>query len=114
MAFPRTDIEDLKLQGATSNLRRALKREKDEGEPLEITPDSLSEIETLDALIRQAMRACRRGHTFRGKRNPAFANLASLMKCRDSISKGQKKSGKRTTAELLAEADKLLLSLIHI
>lgn len=106
MSNPRTDINELMLQGSP-NLRRALHREKaDESGPA-LTPEQLSEIEKLDELIALAMKACRKGSTLRGKRNPAFQNVATLIKARDLLTKGRKPA-KKSAQQILADADKIM------
>ena len=86
MTVDRTPISELKLQGSP-NLGRALKREKD-ARPL--TADEQNEVRQLDELIQQAMKACRRGCTVRGKPNPAFNQLAQLVKTRAKLLAGKK------------------------
>ena len=104
----RTTVEDLKLQGATGNLRRALKREQAEGGPPPLSIEAQSELQKLDALIAQALKNCKRGATFRKKPNPAFRQLESLMRCRAQLTRGQKTNAKKSVADVLAEADRLL------
>lgn len=106
MPNPRTSISDLELQGSP-NLNRALKREKAEDAAPALTPDERSEIERLTELIDRAMKACKKGSTVQGKRNPAFQNLAMLVKARDTLLRG-KRPEKKTSAEILAEAEKAL------
>jgi hypothetical protein len=103
----RTPIELLELQGSP-NLRRSKKRDADEAK-LALTPEARGEVAQLDDLIAKAISACRRGHTFRGRSNPAFEHLTKLIKARDLLRKGHK-PGKKSAAELLAAADKLLSS----
>jgi hypothetical protein len=95
------------LQGSSGNLRRALKREQAEDDAPPLSAEQQTELEQLNELIAQTLRACKRGCTFRGKRNPAYANLSSLIKARDLLMRGRR-SGKKSTAALLADADKLL------
>jgi hypothetical protein len=106
LSAPRKDIEDLKLSATPSNLNRALKRNEAEAKAT-LTPEQESEIAQLDALIAQAMKACKRGQTVDGKRNPAFANLESLVKVRRLVMQ-RPGTGKKSTAALLKEMDKLL------
>lgn len=107
MSNPRTSISDLELQGSP-NLPRALRREKAEADAPPLAPETKTEIEKLDALIAQAMKNCGRGATFRGKKNPAFEQLSQLIRARDLLQRGNKKSARKSAKELLAEADRLL------
>lgn len=100
----RTPLDLLELQGSP-NLRRSLKREAAEASAT-LAPETRSEIEQLNELIAQAMRACKRGHTFRGKPNPAFEHLTKLVKTRDVLTKGKKPA--KTAREILAEANAAL------
>lgn len=105
MANPRTEIDELRLQHSP-NLGRALNREKAEAEPL--SPGVEREVEQIDALIAAAMKACKKGSTVRGRRNPAFANLASLIKSRDLLLRGKKRPTAKSANKILAEANELL------
>ncbi|HXX20520.1 MAG TPA: hypothetical protein VEJ46_14040 [Candidatus Acidoferrum sp.] len=105
MSNPRTEISDLLLQNSP-NLARALRREKDDAS-VTLTPEQQSEVEQLDELIAAAMRACKKGSTVGGKRNPAFANLQALVRTRDMLLKGRRATAK-SSKDLLAEADRLL------
>jgi len=100
----RTSIEELELTGSP-NLLRAKKREAAEASAT-LAPETHTEIEQLNELIAQAMRACKRGHTFRGKPNPAFEHLTKLIKARDVLTKGKKPA--KTAKEILAEANAAL------
>ena len=106
MSNARTPLDDLQLQGSP-NLRRALQREEAEENAPPLTAAQQSELDELTQLISLAIKACRRGSTVKGRRNPAFANLASLIKSRDVLTRGRK-PGKKSTQQLLADADKLL------
>jgi hypothetical protein len=103
---PRTPIEMLKLTGST-NLRRALKREEAE-ENLRAPKNAAEEVARLDELIALAMKACRRGQTVNDKRNPAFGNLASLVRIRKMILERGGVATKKSGEEILAEADRLM------
>lgn len=105
MSNPRTSIEDLQLQ-ASPNLLRAKKRDADAA-ALSLTPEARNEIAQLDELIARAMSACRRGHTFRGRANPAYQHLHVLVRTRDMLLKGRKPAAK-SAADVLAAANKLL------
>jgi hypothetical protein len=100
----RTPIEELELAGSP-NLLRAKKREAAEASAT-LEPETRTEVERLDELIAQAMRACKRGHTFRGKSNPAFEHLTKLIKCRDLLTKG--KRPKKSAQEILNAANAAL------
>jgi hypothetical protein len=106
---PRTPIGDLQLAGS-ANLRRALKREEAEKSAPMLTPEQESEIARVDELISLAMRACRRGQTVKGRRNPAFQNLESLMKVRKTL-EGRKIDPATASNRLLKEATELLAGL---
>lgn len=103
MSNPRTPITELELTGSP-NLGRALKRANEDA-PL--TPAQRGELEQIDDLIQRALAACRRGQVVKGKRNPAFANLAILVRLRQTVSAGRDPE-KKSTQELLAEVDRLL------
>jgi hypothetical protein len=107
MSNPRTSIEDLKLTGS-GNLKRALKREAQDASLPALTTDERSEVQKIDQLIALAMRACRRGQTFRGKANPAFRHLSVLVKTRDLLTRGRKPTEKRSTTEISREIDRML------
>src|SRR5579863_3005825 len=100
----RAAIEDLELQGSP-NLRRAQKRDAAEAN-VSLAPEVCNEIKQLNELIASAISACRRGQTFRRKPNPAFEHLTKLIKARDLLMKG--KRPKKSSADLLAESNKLL------
>jgi hypothetical protein len=106
---PRTPIEELQLAGS-SNLRRALKRQKADESTVPLTPEQESEITKLDGLIALAMRACKRGQTIRGRRNPAFQNLESLIKVRKLL-EGRKVKAETTGQRALKEAQELFANL---
>jgi hypothetical protein len=97
---PRTPIEELQLTGSP-NLHRALKRQQADENTPPLTPEQESEITKLDGLIALAMRACKRGQTIRGRRNPAFQNLEALIKVRKLL-EGRK--GNTETTERSAGA----------
>jgi predicted RNA-binding Zn ribbon-like protein len=85
---PRTAIEELRLTGST-NLKRALKRERADASEPALSHEQKSEIAQLDELIQQAMKACKVGQTHNFKRNPAYANLALLIKARKMLADGR-------------------------
>ena len=109
MANPRTPLDELRLQNSP-NLRRALERERAEGqEAAPLTEEQKTEVSKLDALISQAMHACRKGQTVKGKRNPAFANLALLVKTRkELISGGGKRKDKGKDKSPMEQLDEML------
>src|SRR5579871_1048202 len=100
----RTSLDELQLQGSP-NLRRAQNREASEANA-SLTPETRTEVEQLNELIEQAMSACRRGQTFKGRPNPAFEHLTKLIKVRDLLMRGKKP--KKSSADILAEANKVL------
>jgi hypothetical protein len=106
---PRTPMGDLQLAGSP-NLRRALKREQTDKNVLPLTPEQENEIENIDALIALAMRACRRGQTVRGRRNPAFQNLEALVKVRKAL-ESRKIDPATASNRLVKEATELLAGL---
>jgi len=106
---PRTPIEDLHLAGSP-NLRRALKREQADKNAPPLTAEQESEIARVDELIATAMRACKRGQIFKGKRNPAFQNLEALVKIRKLL-ETRKISPATASTRLVREATELLENL---
>jgi hypothetical protein len=102
----RTSIEMLKLQGS-SNLLRALKREKADATGKPSTGDHSEEIKELDGLILQAMKACRKGHVRNRKANPAFQHLALLIRCRAELA-ATTAPVKKSDGQVIAEADRML------
>lgn len=105
---PRTPIETLKLV-ASPNLRRALRREERDAQKPPLTEEAKSEIAKLDELIQQAMRACKRGMTTGGRKNPAFANLSLLVKARKILSEAKPvPPAPKSTDETLSEIDAIL------
>ena len=104
MANPRTPVDELILK-SSPNLNRALKREKEESAPL--TPDQRSRLAAVDALISQSLKACKRGQTFKGRRNSAFANLESVYKIRKMILLGKDEKREKSAAEVLDDARNL-------
>lgn len=104
---PRTPIEELRLTGSP-NLRRALKREAADANTPVLPEEQQSEIAQLDALIQKALHACKRGQVFKGKRNPAFANLKTLVQLRKLLTNSRSDLKQQSTEEILAEANKLM------
>lgn len=80
-----TPVKDLAFV-QSPNLKRAMKREE---QRKELTEKDKQEIAQLDELIQLAMKACRKGSTVRGRRNPAFQNLQTLVKARKQILDGK-------------------------
>jgi len=103
---PRTPIEDLKLAGSP-NLKRALKRAEIEAN-LPAPKNAAEEVAQIDSLIQQCIGACRRGQTVAGRKNPAFQNLAALVKTRKLILERGGIATNKTTDQILAEANALL------
>ena len=99
----RTSLEELDLQGNTSNLNRAKRRDKN---AVPLTEEQKSEVATLDGLIAQAMKTCKRGHTFAGRKNPAFGHLSSLVKTRELLLRGKRPP--TGTEEAIEDIEKLL------
>jgi hypothetical protein len=99
----RTSLDELELSGNVSNLNRAKKRDKN-ATPL--TEEQKTEVATLDALIAQAMKTCKRGHTFAGRKNPAFGHLSTLVKTRELLLRGKRPP--TGTEEAMADIEKLL------
>jgi hypothetical protein len=109
MTLP-TSIQDLELQGS-HNLKRALDREARGAETAPLTQETKDEIAQIDGLIQQCIDACRRGQTVNHKKNPAFDQLAVMVKTRDTLRKGRKPSGKKSVEELMKDADTFLARL---
>jgi hypothetical protein len=105
---PRTPITQLELVGSP-NLKRAREyAEKDAAKP-PLTDTQRAEVEQLDILIQECFKACARGQTRRGKRNPSFANLQALVKTRKTIIEGrQLPPAEKTPQELVSEIDRML------
>jgi hypothetical protein len=106
---PRKPIEELQLVGSP-NLHRALKRQRADENTPPLTPEQETEITKLDGLIALAMRACKRGQTIRGRRNPAFQNLEALIKVRKLL-EGRKANTETTGQRALKEAQELFANL---
>jgi hypothetical protein len=103
----RTPIDELKLQGNASNLARAFKREKKDNATPALIGDRKAEITQLDELILRAMKACRKGFTYRGKSNPAFSHLQTLVRIREQLSR-ENKPRKKSSADIINAADAIL------
>jgi hypothetical protein len=93
------------LEGSP-NLGRALAREKADAEKTALSAEQRDEVKRLDELIQQAIKCCTRGMTVKGKRNPAFANLATLVKTRKQIL--ESRGSAPSNADMLAEIDEVL------
>jgi len=106
---PRKEISELQITGSP-NLLRALKREAAERDASPLTQEQQSEISRIDELITIAMRACKRGQIFRGKRNPAFQNLEALVKIRKAL-ESRKIDPAAASNRLIKEATELLASI---
>jgi hypothetical protein len=104
---PKKSLEELELQGSP-NIRRTLERQKAEGERPPLPPSRKAEIAQLDQLILNAMNACKRGQTVDGRPNPSFANLATLVKVRKQLLEGHTGEMKKSSQEILEEANKLI------
>jgi len=99
----RTSLDELELSGNVSNLNRAKKREKN---AVPLTEEQKTEVATLGELITLAMKACRKGSTVRGQKNPAFSNLVNLVRAREMLLKGKRPP--TGTEEAMADIEKLL------
>jgi len=99
---PRTSIDDLKLQGS-NNLKRALDRQRAD-RAKSLSEEQKEELAQLDQLIALALRACRRGQTIKGKRNPSFANLELLTRVRSSIA-ARSDAAEKKGPSILGELD---------
>jgi len=98
-------IDEIELSGNSRKLtlEQIADRRADENRPLPLSREQ--EVKKLDELIADALEMCDRGQTVHGKRNPAFVNLALLLKCRSLVETGRRP--KKTAADILAEADRL-------
>jgi hypothetical protein len=105
---PRTPIADLDLTGSP-NLLRARKRMVADAARPPLSREAKSELVQINALIQLAIKGRRHGQSFKGKRNPAYANLEALMRIRRLLqgSSGSSETQK-STDEILAEADALM------
>lgn len=97
----RKSIEEIRLQGG-KNLGRSLRREEAELERT-LSPAQLDELQTVNALIQQCLRACRRGQTVKGRANPAFKNLESLYRVRKAIVRRRDNRAEEPGQDPLAE-----------
>ncbi|SRR6266404_694499 len=98
----KKELSELELSGNVSNLNRAKKRERPPTAPDEAQK---TELARLNDLIAVCMKSCHYGQTIGGKRNPAFNNLALLMKLRKLVL--NTKMPKKSAEELLKEAEEL-------
>jgi hypothetical protein len=105
MSRPRKSIEEIMAAGNPSKLTTAQLAQRAAEEKAPLTIEQRTELQRLDDLIAKAMRACEHGQTHRGRRNPAYANLALLMKLRSHVltQKRPPKSGE----DILKEAEEL-------
>jgi hypothetical protein len=109
MARPRHSIEDADLTGLSDRWTPEQRAEREEAERAGITEDQKTEVAKLDSLIAEAMKACQRGQKLRGKRNPAFQNLATLVKARKMVLDTKRSNHARQSAnDLIAEAEALI------
>jgi hypothetical protein len=106
MGRSRHTIDEIQLTGNASRLSPAELAERAEEENAPLSIDERSEVTRLDALIADALAACSRGQSIRGRRNPAFGNLATLVKTRAILTRGR--SSAPTAQEVLAECDRVL------
>lgn len=88
MGRPQKSLVEMELTGAIEKLphaERERRRRAASAGPRLPTPSEQQEIDAVTELIKKAVAACRRGQTLGGKANPAFANLATLIKARRSL-----------------------------
>jgi hypothetical protein len=105
---PRTPIADLELSGSP-NLKRAKKyRERDQEKRR--SPETKLLLKDIDALINITLVECAKGSTVgaKEKANPAFKQLEQLVKTRKMLLKEDPPETKKSTEDLLAEADAFL------
>lgn len=86
MPRPRTNLEDLRLQGG-ANVLRTLKRDAQERKTVSMSPERARELAQIDRLIAATLKECERGGTVgkAEKRNPSFAHLSLLLKARRDL-----------------------------
>lgn len=103
-----TKIEDLQLTGS-GNITRSLERQKKRQEK-RLTPSNRERLAKIDELITQTISDCEHGSIIgeAEKRNPAFANLESLMRTRKMLLREDVPPEEESTEDLLAEADKII------
>ena len=103
-----TKIEDLELTGS-GNMKRSLERQKKRVEK-RLTPSNRERLAKIDQLIDEQMGECECGGSIgeAEKRNPAFANLESLMRTRKMLLKEEPSETEEESVEdLLREANKI-------
>ncbi len=103
-----TKIEDLELTGS-GNIKRSLERQKKRVEK-RLTPSNRERLAKIDQLIDEQMGECECGGSIgeAEKRNPAFANLESLMRTRKMLLKEEPSETEEESVEdLLREANKI-------
>jgi hypothetical protein len=100
----RKPIEELRLTGS-HNLARSLEREAEK----QLSPDTKKRLSKIDKLIEQTLAECAEGGSVGplAKRNPAFANLESLMRTRKMLLKENLPEVGKSDEELLEEIDAL-------
>jgi hypothetical protein len=102
----RTPLAVLELQGS-GNIARFNAREKAEKDAPPLPPDRKAEIEQLDGLIAKCMKACAKGSTRNKKGNPAFGQLAILVRVRAQLTHGHV-APEDNAADVIAAADAML------
>jgi len=107
MSRPRTNLAELELTGST-NLLRSRKRMAEEAARPPLSPEAKSELMQINTLIQLAIKGCRHGQSFKGKRNPAYSNLEALVRIRRLLQGGSSAETTKSTEEILAEADALM------
>jgi hypothetical protein len=109
MGRPRKPIREILLAGNPGNKSKAEIAERLAEEQEELAVAASDERQQLDLLIAQTIVACKRGQTIDGRRNPAFANLRVLLKCREMLENNRPpKTTLEKTADVLAKSRALM------
>jgi len=104
---PRKSLSELQLSGSPNLSRVTRYAAKDAAKTL--TDGQRAEVQKLDALIEETLLACTKGQTRRGRRNPAFTNLQTLIKSRKMIIEGKTlPPAPPSVQDMEAEIDELL------
>jgi hypothetical protein len=99
-------VAEVRLTGNSSKLPAQELRDRKAEENAPMSLEAQDEAEMLNRLIKKAFSACGRGQTIRNKRNPAFANLAALLKMRAHVLAQPRKPA--TAEDALKSIDKML------
>ncbi len=85
MGRTRESMQHIRTAGNPSKLSEAELKQREAEENTPLTAAQESELAQLDKLIQKALKAAGRGQSWKGRRNPAIANLAVLYKLRRDV-----------------------------